>query len=243
MLEKVINYIDEMTGEPAQMTAWFNITKAEAMEFNIRRDLVVIGASRDQNQLMDTFNKLLATAYGVQTPERKFVKKNVYGQDLFDEFRTTEAYSTLFMEIFSDKDYALEFIKSILPKDIVADGEAQQSQGNVPETLQNHPSMQGYQTKKQPETRREARNDVRGTEFDEDHQRTQPNVVKQSAAQIDPEYAEFLRYKQEMAERNQKPQTVDSYMGQNDASTTPPDRVSPPEALQTGSDSPRDELI
>lgn len=153
MLKKTIKFktinIDTGLEEEDELDAYFNLTKAEAIELNIRNDLELIGRSKDQNTIMDTFQRVLRLSYGVRTGDGKFLKRTPEGGYYFDSFSTTEAYSELFMELFTDSNYALEFIRAILPKEAVEAQEAreQQSQSNIPEHLRNLPSMQGHKAK------------------------------------------------------------------------------------------------
>lgn len=143
MLKKEINHND-IDGNPTTTVAFFNLTKAECMELNIRRDLEVIGASRDRQETMDAFHTILAAAYGVRTGDGDFVKYSKDGAPLYLRFKSTEAYSELFMEIFSDPDYASKFINGILPAEIAKVGTSETlSQSDIPAHMANHPSMQG----------------------------------------------------------------------------------------------------
>jgi len=152
MLKKTIKHKD-LEGNDVETDAYFNLTKAEAIELRIRNDLDVIGRSRDKNETMDAFKRILQMSYGVKTGDGRFIKVNNYGTPLFYEFMTTEAYSELFIEIFSNEGYAVDFIKSILPAEAVAamdEQTAQESKSDIPPNLANHPSMQGH---KAPEAR------------------------------------------------------------------------------------------
>jgi hypothetical protein len=151
MLKETIKYTD-LDGNPAEEDAYFNLTKAEALELNIRNDLEVIGRSRNNNEIMDMFRRILKASYGKRTTDGKFIKEE---RD-FLVFAASEAYSELFLKLFSSEDYASYFIKAILPADLVAATETApqptQSQSDIPTGLATHPSMQGH---KAPEQRQE----------------------------------------------------------------------------------------
>lgn len=207
MLKKTINHKD-LDGNDVETDVYFNLTKAEAIELNIRNDLEVIGRSRNNNEIMDTFKRILEMSYGVRTGSGQFIKEG------FKAFAASEAYSELFMEIWTNPDYALEFIRGILPSDMVLEDHGNQS--NIPANLANHPSMQGHQ---KPQSRHEAREQAIGEETG--YPRETSNVA------ANPEFEEFVAWK-------------NSYKGQ---SQTPPDRVSPPEAPQQVDSPPREDLI
>lgn len=161
MLKKTIAYTD-LDGNPAEEDAYFNLTEAEAIELNIRNDLEVIGRSKNGNEIMDTFKRIIKMSYGVRTGDGKFIKEE---RD-FNVFVASEAYSKLFMEIWKDPTYASTFIKGILPAGIIGDGEPE-NQSVIPEHMRNHPSMRGHLAE-QPQTRRDARekpSETEGTGF------------------------------------------------------------------------------
>lgn len=144
MLTKTIKHND-LDGNPTETVAYFNLTKAEALILNIRNDLEAIGKSRDNNQIMDTFTRIMQASYGKRTGNGEFVKEG------FAAFSASEAYSELFMELFMSANYATEFIKGILPKDISFDEQEQGSKSSIPEHLRSHPSMQSHlQKQSQP---------------------------------------------------------------------------------------------
>lgn len=193
MLKKTIQFTDEF-GNAAEFDAYFNLTKAECIELNIRNDLEVVGRSRDNNQIMDTFKRLLSLAYGERTGDNKFLKTMPSGQPYFAAFSTTEAYSELFMEIWTNPDYALEFIKSIMPAEVVAEADlgVANSQSSVPGHMAQHPSMQGHQ--KPQSGRRVAEEQPKQREL---HVGDNGPYVQTPAIATDPEYQEFLEQKRQ----------------------------------------------
>lgn len=173
MLKKTLKYTD-LDGNPAEEVAYFNLTKAEAIELNIRNDLEVIGNSRDQNLIMDTFKRILEMSYGERNAAGKFSHKG------FPEFAASEAYSELFMEIWQNPEYAQEFVLGILPPNIADPAEVQQSQSNIPAHLADHPSMQSHRAPQQHAPRREEPKSPTPTD-------------------VGPDYSEFLAWKSAQA--------------------------------------------
>lgn len=222
MLKKTIKYKD-LDGNPAEEDAYFNLTKAEAIELNIRNDLEVIGRSKNQNEIMDTFKRILQMSYGVRTGDGKFLKEE---RD-FKTFIASEAYSELFMEIWQNPDYALEFIRGILPAEVVAEMPGQPTQGNqssIPAHLANHPSMQGHKEQAPPTPQ------------------PQPAPSEpQLRAQAYPEQRP-TESPQEMEARLRR-EIEEQYANQNKANTPPESGVTTPEAPQQVVTPPRDELI
>ena len=120
MLKKVITYTD-YDGETRTETHWFNLTKAEILEM----ELLTVGGmekmiqniieTQDVPSLVKLFKTLIDKSYGVKSPDGKRFIKNP--EDL-KEFKETEAYSELFMELATDSDAASKFIEGIVPSGI-----------------------------------------------------------------------------------------------------------------------------
>lgn len=177
MLKETIKYTD-LDGNPAEEDAYFNLTKAEALELNIRNDLEVIGRSKNTNEIMDTFKRVLKASYGKRTTDGKFIKEE---RDWL-VFAASEAYSELFLKIFSSEDFAANFIKAILPADLVAAAESTPpaSQSDIPAGLATHPSMQGHRAPEAPQ----AAADIPKT-FGESEAAIEERVRRQIAAEME----------------------------------------------------------
>lgn len=121
MLKKEITYKDLFDGTAKTETHYFNLTKAELVEFDA--DYPPLGAfkylsnlvedpERNTGKIISAFKDLIMRSYGIRTPEGRFVKS----QELRDVFGASEAYSELFMEITSGDEAASAFINGIAPK-------------------------------------------------------------------------------------------------------------------------------
>lgn len=179
MLKKTIKYTD-LNGQETEEDAYFNLTKAECIELNIRNDLEVVSRGRNNNEIMDAFKRVIKASYGVRTGDGKFIKDD---RD-FQNFMASEVYSELFMEIFTNPSYAAEFIRAILPAEIQLEEGLTNSQGNVPTGLQSHPSMQGYKAPQASQTPAK----TLPTEMT-------PAVQPDSLGENDVEYQEYLAEK------------------------------------------------
>ena len=122
MLKKTITYTD-YDGNPRTEEHFFNLNKSEltmlemseqgGFEKRMRR----IIQAQDAPAIMDTFRDIIKRSYGQKSPDgRRFIKSEA----LVEEFEQTEAYSELFMELCTDANAASDFIKGIMPQDIVA---------------------------------------------------------------------------------------------------------------------------
>ena len=120
MLKKTIKYTD-FNGEPRMEDFYFNLTKAEVgeMELKTKGGLVAhlksVVATEDGETIVNKFKEIILMAYGVKSDDgRRFIKND----QLREEFTQTNAYSELFMELATDVNAAGEFINGIVPQDM-----------------------------------------------------------------------------------------------------------------------------
>lgn len=117
MLKKTITY-ENFNGEEVSEDFFFHLSKAELVELEMSHDgglsaaLERIVAAEDTKSIIAEFKNIILSAYGQKSLDgRRFVKN----QDVRDEFESTEAYSTLFMELVTNTDAAVVFINGIIP--------------------------------------------------------------------------------------------------------------------------------
>lgn len=124
MLKKTITYTD-YDGNQRTEDLYFNMSKAELMELEMstpggfaemcQRAM----AKQDAPALMKIFKDLIVKSYGEKSADgKRFAKTDVNGNSLADEFLQTEAYSVLFMELFSSTEAATEFFTGVIPADV-----------------------------------------------------------------------------------------------------------------------------
>lgn len=118
MHKETITYTD-YDGNERTEDFYFNLTEAEIakMEMStpggLTKMMQRIVQAMDGEQIIETFESLIAKAYGVKSSDgRKFVKN----KDVLDDFRQTEAYSKLFIKLCTDSKFASRFFENILPK-------------------------------------------------------------------------------------------------------------------------------
>lgn len=121
MLSKKITYVD-FDGEKRTEEFRFHLSKAELAKMRysvaggLEKRLTKIIDSNDQPQLIKIFCELIDLSYGVKSDDgRKFMKS----PEILDDFKSTEAYSQLFMELATNDNAAKEFINGVLPSDLV----------------------------------------------------------------------------------------------------------------------------
>ena len=117
MIKKTIKYVD-YDGNDREEDFWFNLSKAEVAEMEasatggLDKMINRIIAERDNRRIIDLFKDLILRSYGKKSDDgRRFIKND----ELREDFKQTEAFSELFMELASDSDAAAEFVNGILP--------------------------------------------------------------------------------------------------------------------------------
>jgi hypothetical protein len=123
MLKKTITYVN-FNDEEVTEDHFFHLSKAELVELEMSHEgglseaLQNIIAAEDGKAIIAEFKKIILGAYGKKSPDgKRFIKT----QEIRDEFESSEAYSTLFMELVTDTDKAIEFVNGIVPQGLVED--------------------------------------------------------------------------------------------------------------------------
>lgn len=117
MLKKTITYTD-YNGVERTEDHYFNLTEAELTEWELSATggffemLQRIINEKDLPTIAKIFKELLFKAYGVKSPDGKRFVKSL---ELSTEFSQTEAYSQLYMELFTSDTAAADFVKGIMP--------------------------------------------------------------------------------------------------------------------------------
>ena len=121
MIKKTITYSD-LNGDNVTEDFYFNLTRAELLEMEITAEgnslqdyLKRITQEQDAKKLMNVFKEVIGKAYGVRSLDgKRFIKS----QEASDAFFTSEAWSELFIEFFTDAAKAAEFFKALAPKNL-----------------------------------------------------------------------------------------------------------------------------
>lgn len=152
MIKKTVEYIDQFTGGKRVDTVYFNLTAAELMEREIAQNgtfserMKQIGESNNGAELMPWFSDLLRWAYGIRTEDGRFIKP----VGAFDEFKSSQAYSTLFMELIQEPGMAAQFFEGMLPKDLVDETKAADLSPSEQARRASEAAMQGHKPAAQP---------------------------------------------------------------------------------------------
>lgn len=118
MVKEHIPYVD-YDGNPVEEDAYFNLTKAEIAEMEFSNPnggfeamLRNIIKEKDHTKVIPIFKQIIRKSYGVKSEDgRRFIKS----EQLSDEFMQTEAYSELFVKLFSDSDALVHFMNGLVP--------------------------------------------------------------------------------------------------------------------------------
>ena len=121
MLKKTITYTD-FNGEEVKEDFFFHLSKAELVELEMsHKDGLIATMNRiveadDRGAIIAEFKRIILLSYGKKSPDGKRFIKNA---TMREEFESSEAYSTLFMELVTVTDSAIEFMNGIIPADMV----------------------------------------------------------------------------------------------------------------------------
>lgn len=122
MLKKTINYTDFNDVNQSE-DLYFNLTKTELTEMQIDSNgtlsdsIQAIVESKDGKAILNEFKRIIRSAYGVKSEDgKRFIKS----EQLSDEFLQTAAYDVLFLELVTDADAAVTFLKGLVPADLAA---------------------------------------------------------------------------------------------------------------------------
>ncbi len=121
MLKKTITYTD-YDGNKRTEDFYFNINKAEMTRMQMSENggyanyIRKIINENDSSKLYSIFEHIICLAYGEKSLDgKRFIKS----EELTENFKQTEAYSELIMELFNNSAVAAQFFKGILPADVV----------------------------------------------------------------------------------------------------------------------------
>lgn len=117
MLKKTITY-DDFDGNTRTEDFYFNLTQSELVEmqasFNggLSQLLTKIIQSKDQKQIINYFKEIILKSYGIKSLDgRQFIKN----EQIREEFASTAAFSKIFMELGTNDEAAINFVKGIIP--------------------------------------------------------------------------------------------------------------------------------
>lgn len=121
MLKKRIKFSD-YDGQPREGDFYFNLNKAETImwmtttgEYTLDKVLLRLSEERNGRKIMEIFEDLIRRSYGRKSLDGLRFEKS---EDIWNEFRQSEAYSELFVELVTDAQKAAAFVNAIIPQDM-----------------------------------------------------------------------------------------------------------------------------
>lgn len=120
MLKKTVKFTD-YDGVEREEDLYFNFSKAEIIKLQIETPGGLAGMlermvkAQNAPDMMKMFETILLKAYGEKSPDGKYFRKS---DQISNDFKSTEAYSELFMELLTDDEKAAEFINKVIPADV-----------------------------------------------------------------------------------------------------------------------------
>ena len=116
MYKKLIKF-EDYNGQKREMTAYFNLSKAELMEMELSTQagvdemIRVLIATKDNAKIMQTYKDLILKSYGIKSEDgTRFIKS----EKLREEFEQSAAYSEFFMELLSNSEEQNRFINQVI---------------------------------------------------------------------------------------------------------------------------------
>lgn len=135
MLKKVLTYTD-FDGEERTEEFYFNLTKAELVKMRysaaggMEKRLQRIVNEKDPHKIIEVIEDFIKASYGVKSDDgKRFIKS----EKLYEDFKSTEAYSDLLIQLMTDENAAAAFVNGIVPPD-VAKAAAEESAKREKET-------------------------------------------------------------------------------------------------------------
>lgn len=122
MIKKTITFAS-FDGQQLTEDFYFNVTQAEALEkqFDVDQNgkeiqftdvLTRIAAEKRPSELVRIFRLLIEWSYGIKSEDgRRFTKSPA----ILEEFKSTNAFSDLYLELAQDAEKASAFTQGILP--------------------------------------------------------------------------------------------------------------------------------
>lgn len=123
MLKKTITY-EDFNGKTVSENFFFHLSKADLIELEVSHKdglaetITRIVKEGDGGAIIKEFKKLILSSVGERSENgTRFIKTDAIRED----FQSSEAFSTLFVELCTDADAASEFINGIVPAGLEAE--------------------------------------------------------------------------------------------------------------------------
>ena len=122
MYKKVIKSIDFL-GVEREEAYYFNISEAEALEMELSTTGGIIAMiqgmidAKDMPSLVKYWKDFILASYGERSSDGVYFRKlDDEGRPLSRKFMQTDAYNKLYVELCTNTEEAINFVKNVLPK-------------------------------------------------------------------------------------------------------------------------------
>jgi hypothetical protein len=134
MIKKTLEF-KNFRGEKETGEFYFNMSEGELIKLQLsaidqktesfQDKLNKIANGLQGRELVNTIDELVLNSYGVKSTDgKRFVKNN----ELMEEFTSSNAYSALIKELFTDAGKLSEFVNGVVPADLVERTKAEAEQ-------------------------------------------------------------------------------------------------------------------
>lgn len=113
---------ENFNGIEVTIDCYFNLSKTELTKMQVGTDgglnelLQKIVKAKDAKAIMNTIDDIIMKSYGVKSDDGMYLIKN---DKVREEFKCSPAYDVVFYELVTDDEKAADFVKKILPRDLV----------------------------------------------------------------------------------------------------------------------------
>lgn len=147
MIKQTITHKD-FTGEEQTEDFFFHLTEADVIELEVSANGNSLSAwtekivkSQNGAEIIATFKKIITASYGVKSDDgRRFIKS----PEILAEFKSTQAYSNLFMQLATNAEIAATFVNGIMPSEMAPGQSASDAARKA-----SQDRMQGFQKPQQ----------------------------------------------------------------------------------------------
>lgn len=118
----------------------FNLTEAELTKMELTEYggltnmLQLMIAKKDIKMMIEVFELIIDKSYGVKSPDGRNFYKAEQKPEILVDFKSTEAYSQIFTRFATDDEFAVKFIRGVIPADL-AEKVAEMEKKNATEAL------------------------------------------------------------------------------------------------------------
>lgn len=133
MITKTITYTD-FNGEQRTEKFSFNLSESELADWELdvkgtlTEHIKRISETIDVPQLKNLYKEIIDRSYGIKDADGRRFRKST---EILQEFKDTNAYSELYMELLSDDKAAVEFINGVISDKVKALVEKGVAEGKI----------------------------------------------------------------------------------------------------------------